>query len=310
MEAIIKQYFTNGFTYLEIVELLKHQHRYSISLSTLKRRLRSQGLQRRTLQTIRAPINAVESAVQNELYGSGLGIGYRRVHRSLQSQGIICRRDDLRKILKRIDPEGVDHRRRRRLHRSKYISQGPNFAWHIDGHDKLKPYGFSIHGCIDGFSRKLLWLEVGPTNKMPEVVAKYYLDTVKKVGGIPNKIKADDGTEHALIEPIHVSLRNIEADDDESIESFSIITSPRNQRIEAYWSILQRDRIGWWRRFFLELSDLDLFSNEDPVIVDCIRFCFMHLVRKDLQSVLEDWNTHIISGARRNNGQRGRPDSM
>jgi len=22
--------------------------------------------------------------------------------------------------------------------------------WHIDGYDKLKPYGFPIHGCIDG----------------------------------------------------------------------------------------------------------------------------------------------------------------
>ena len=23
----------------------------------------------------------------------------------------------------------------------------------VDGYDKLKPYGFSIHGAIDGFSR-------------------------------------------------------------------------------------------------------------------------------------------------------------
>ena len=129
------------------------------------------------------------------------------------------------------------------MHRRKYISQGPNYAWHIDGHDKLKPFGFSIHGCLDGFSRKVLWLEVGPTNKMPEVVAKYYLDTVKDSGGVPVKVKADDGTEHALIEPIHIFLRSLNADDEESMESFRIISSPQNQRIEAYWSILQRDRI-------------------------------------------------------------------
>ena len=23
--------------------------------------------------------------------------------------------------------------------------------WHLDGYDKLKPYGFAIHGCIDGY---------------------------------------------------------------------------------------------------------------------------------------------------------------
>ena len=28
--------------------------------------------------------------------------------------------------------------------------QVPNFVWHLDGYDKLKPYGFAIHACIDG----------------------------------------------------------------------------------------------------------------------------------------------------------------
>ena len=27
---------------------------------------------------------------------------------------------------------------------------GPNYVWHCDGYDKLKPYGFAIHGCMDG----------------------------------------------------------------------------------------------------------------------------------------------------------------
>ena len=29
--------------------------------------------------------------------------------------------------------------------------QGPNYCWHVDGLDKLKTYGFAIHGCIDGY---------------------------------------------------------------------------------------------------------------------------------------------------------------
>ena len=27
---------------------------------------------------------------------------------------------------------------------------GSNWCWHIDDYDKLKPYGFPIHACIDG----------------------------------------------------------------------------------------------------------------------------------------------------------------
>lgn len=36
------------------------------------------------------------------------------------------------------------------------MSSDPNFSWHIDGYDKLKPFVFSVHGCVDGFSRRII----------------------------------------------------------------------------------------------------------------------------------------------------------
>ena len=32
--------------------------------------------------------------------------------------------------------------------------------WNLDRYDKLKPFGFPIHGAIDGYSRRILWLRV------------------------------------------------------------------------------------------------------------------------------------------------------
>ena len=50
-------------------------------------------------------------------------------------------------------------------------------------------------------------------------------------------MKTDVGTAHALIEPIHVYLRSI--NEEAGIENaLSNATSPHNQRIEAYWSVL------------------------------------------------------------------------
>ena len=57
-----------------------------------------------------------------------------------------------RQILKLLDPEGVEERKMHRLRRRLYISQGPNYCIHVDGYDKLKPYGFAIHGAIDGYA--------------------------------------------------------------------------------------------------------------------------------------------------------------
>ena len=62
---------------------------------------------------------------------------------------------------------------------------------------------------------------------MPEVIAKYYLDAVKR-NGLPVNVKADEGTGHSLVQPIHLLLRNIGGSDPD-FESFSIVTSPARQ---------------------------------------------------------------------------------
>ena len=106
--------------------------------------------------------------------------GYRGLWHSLKTNyGIIVQRDIVMNVLKEIDPEGTNMRKARRLRRRKYVSEGPNSCWHADGYDKLKPYGFPIHGCIDGYSRRTLWLKVTKSNSHAKVPAAYYIDTSK-----------------------------------------------------------------------------------------------------------------------------------
>lgn len=55
-------------------------------------------------------------------------------------------RETTRRILSQLDPVAVAARSRHRLIRRTYVSRGPNYAWHVDGYDKLRPYGFAISG--------------------------------------------------------------------------------------------------------------------------------------------------------------------
>ena len=73
-----------------------------------------------------------------------------------------------------------------------------------------------------------------------------------------------------------------------------IIISPQNQRIELYWSLFQLDRWGWWRRFFQDFVDLVLLNTDDPFALECIHYCFMGIIREELNSVKEEWNSQII----------------
>ena len=146
---------------------------------TLKRALKKLNCFRRPLAGKRAGFDEVKEVIREELYGGGSILGYRRLGSHLNTSGVLVRREDIRLALLELDLQNVDKRRRRRLRRTKYHSPGPTFVWHIDGHDKLKPNGISIHGCIDGYSRRIIWLEVAVSNKVPELIAKHYLDAIK-----------------------------------------------------------------------------------------------------------------------------------
>jgi hypothetical protein len=82
------------------------------------------------------------------------------------------------------DPNGVRARRAKRLQRRVYRTKGSDYIWHVDGYDKLKPFGFAIHGCIDGFSRRIMWLQVSSTNNNPRVIGGYFLQCVQVIHGI------------------------------------------------------------------------------------------------------------------------------
>ena len=76
--------------------------------------------------------------------------GYRLVLHSLKMTGFHVPRYTIQTLLRDINPKGTESRRRHRLRRNVYSNPGSNYAWHIDGHDKLKAFGFSVHGAIDG----------------------------------------------------------------------------------------------------------------------------------------------------------------
>ena len=197
---------------------------------------------------------------------------------------MVARKGDVRQLLLRLDQEGVEKRKSRKLRRRIYRTLGPNYVWHIDEFDKLKPYGFSIHGCIDGYSRIIIWLEVSAYNKCPDLIAYYYVKASKNLNGILKIIKTDNGTEHSVIELIHLLLRDL-SNEGNVLHSFSIVSSPMNQRIKAYWSNFRKDRLGWWKHSLQDLVDLELFGPSDPVQVDCLRFCLIELLREEVTEV-------------------------
>lgn len=75
----------------------------------------------------------------------------------LRSRGLRLQTCRVIASLAHIDKLGRSLRRRRRakIPQRPYKVSQPNALWHIDGHHKLITWGFVIHGCVDGYSRKV-----------------------------------------------------------------------------------------------------------------------------------------------------------
>ncbi len=209
VEDLVEQYFRLGFTNKEILSLLAHQHHIIISIRTLKRICKKRYLFRRKNQS---NLEDIAAFLEGEMAGTGQLRGYRWMHHRAIQRGFVVSQETIRRLMKIVDADGVELRRAQRLRRRQYACRGPNALWHMDSYDKLKPYGIAINGCIDGFSRHIMWMEAYTTNSNPKVIADYFINTVMRIGGCPQRLRADPGTENGHVKDMQMFLRRNHTD--------------------------------------------------------------------------------------------------
>ena len=206
---------------------LEAYHDVSMSVRTIKRRLRAYGLRRRNALCSH---HMLRNIILNEIRGPSSLRGYRGNWNMLRSTyNITDPRDLVMNIIRDLYPVSSAARKSRRLSRRTYVSHGANATWHTDGYDKLKTYGFQIHGCIDGFSRKIIWLKVSRSNNNPVVTANFFLHAVNEFDLVPSLLQTDCGTENGILAAIQCALSD-------NSSAHRCGSSHANQRIENWWS--------------------------------------------------------------------------
>ncbi|KAK5874644.1 hypothetical protein PBY51_019572 [Eleginops maclovinus] len=231
------------------------------------------------------------------------------MHARCQEKGMSIRKEDVRIILSTLDPEGTERRRSRRLSRRAYFAKGPNFIWHVDSYDKLKPFGICINGAIDGFSRRMLWLNAYCTSSDPKVVGGYYLETAQELGGCARIVRTDMGTENCSIRDMQRHLRRNDTDAHGGERSFMYGRSTSNQRIESWWGFLRKECVDFWLGHFHRLKDEGDFVG-DFLDKNLMLFCFLALIQDDLDLTKNTWNHHLIRPSKNVHVPHGRPDAM
>lgn len=292
---LITHYFHQGHTYEVILDMLFSFHGIQYSTRTLKNRLKQAGLFRRKNYS---SMRDVRSAILREVRGPGQLFGYRTMWQILkQKYRLQVKRSVVMRLLSALNPTGTELRRRRRFVRRIYHSLGPNYMWHVDGYDKLKPFGFALSGCVDGFSRRILWLVCGPTNNNPAVIAQNFIHCVQSLGLVPMRLRTDCGTENGTMAAIQCTLRSLHLDYYAGSASHMYGPSISNQRIESWWSSFRKGRAQFWIDLFGDLQDAGHFNGSHEL--HCLlRFSFNNVLQKDLDECTELWNLHRIRPSR------------
>ncbi|KAG2087441.1 hypothetical protein BD769DRAFT_1656149 [Suillus cothurnatus] len=105
------------------------------------------------------------------------------------------------------EPDLVHERKARCLQRRRFWTAGMNDLFAVDQHNKWLKFGLGLHTGIELFSGCIMWIRVWHSNRNPQLILTYYLDTLEELGHMPMVTQSDPGSENFGIANAHTMLR-------------------------------------------------------------------------------------------------------
>ena len=220
--------------------------------------------------------------------------GIRIVKGHLASQSINITWERVRDILWEVDPEGILNRSIKRpvINRRVYNVPGSLALWHIDGNHKLIRWGFVVHGGVDGFSRKVMFLQCNTNNRASTVFNIFHCATLEY--GLPSRVRADQGTENVEVAKYMFNHPRRGP----GRRSFIAGKSCHNQRIERLWRDVFSSSLYKFYCVFWYLEDSGLFDINNELHLYVLHLTFLPRINVDLHRFAEGWSDHSIRTAK------------
>lgn len=156
----------------------------------------------------------------------------------------------------------------------------------MDGFHKLIKWRFVIHGCIDGFSRTIVFLECVTNNKAHTVLV-HFLNSIQEFR-VPLRIRSDHGMEN--IEVARWMLYHHGVDKNPFITGRSV----HNQRIERLWVDVKNYVAIHFIDLFNYMEQEEFLDPDDEMHLFALHYVFQPRINKMLREFQSSWNNHPL----------------
>ena len=266
-----------SYTWQQVADVLM------ISRSTLWRRLTLLGI----------PISKFSNLSDTELDGvvelfvrQFPNYGIVMMWGQLKSVNIFVSCERVRESLLRVSPQFVQRRHSSTISRRVYSVPSSNFLWHIDGLHCLIRWKIVIHGGIDGFSRRIVYLHASSNNRAETFFSLFRAATVEC--GWPSRVRSDKGGENVDVARAMLSVR------DTGRKSHITGSSVHNQRIERLWRDTFRCVGQVYYALFYGMEDDGVLNPDNEEDLFTLHYVFLPRINSQLEQFVNAWNRHPL----------------
>ena len=176
------------------------------------------------------------------------------------------------------------------MSRRVYNVPWPNSLRHLDGHHySLIRWGFAIHGCVDGYSRRTIFLRCS-TNNLASTVIHLFETAIEEDDGLwLSRIRVDYGVENTAVCDAMVAVRG------SGRGGFIAGSSTRNQRIERLWRDVYRCVCHVFYYTFYAMEQTGLLNLENQFHMLTFQCIFLPRFNFSLSEWRNTFNHHPMS---------------
>ncbi|KAK0136930.1 hypothetical protein N1851_026900 [Merluccius polli] len=207
----------------------------------------------------------------------------------LHADRIVVQRRRVRETLNSINPAAAAQRWSQTVARRTYHVPFPNSLWHIDGHMRLIRWGFVTHGCIDGKSRLITYINCSTDNTALTVLTYFVAATC--VYGLPSRVRSDHGGENTLVALLMNLLQG------QGHVRHITGRSVHNQRIERLWRDVFQQVVHYFYQLFYSFEDEQILNPDDNAQKMALQVVYRPEIQKHLNLFRHAWNNHKIRTA-------------